>query len=115
MRCTSIIDNSHLYDYRKKLFKGRIPGAQGWGYKSNSKRVKDGLFDMVDDSELQNKMTLVDDLTGMHVGKEPAHHLNHFRVDHDVGEWMISPLKGRCFSQMVDIWEYKYCFGNKVE
>lgn len=33
----------------------------------------------------------------------------------DVGEHLISPLYGRCFTELIDIWQYQFCVGDFVD
>jgi hypothetical protein len=28
---------------------------------------------------------------------------------------LISPIVGKCFSEMIDIWEYKFCIGESID
>ena len=36
------------------------------------------------------------------------------KVKQEVGEQLISPLNDICFSQTIDIWEYKFCINKGV-
>lgn len=105
-------------EYRQnELFKHRkpeeIPSHNGWGYSENGARRR---FDMLNDKVIRSQMFGIDQLPGFPNVEESKSNatkdlLKFQKLDPEVGSQLIGPLKGRCFSDYEDVWEYKYCIG----
>ena len=75
-------------------------------------------FDILNDNVIRSNLYGVEQLPGLPERQlsqnDSKNYLKYMKVDPEIGNQLIGPLKGRCFSEYEDVWEYKYCIGQTI-
>lgn len=105
MSCTNYVDISDTFQYNDA---GTQKKVKGWGERINDSQN----FDLIDDFEIDELLMLVDDLPGIKDTKSgKLKHLKFNQVSDEIGEKLLEPIRGQCFSEFIDIWKYNFCVG----